>query len=180
MLKILPQDLFGTITQLAWNIRFTKSQLLRMATRLDDMQHSIPDAFKTDTYYCPWLRKTIPNPLLELQPFSPVDYQSVFWHPRVNRLYQAIDRDFFKPGLKGPVGRHLMRPLPMGWDRFFAKIKHLRLDDIDSHGIFVWLYSPLKPYMPAGSGRQWRSILIEREWGLLLDGLRHAQPLLRL
>ena len=180
MLKNLPQDLFGTVTQFAWNIRLTKAQLKRMAARLEDMQHSIPDPFKTDNYYNHWLKRTIPNPLLELQPFSPVDFDSVYWHPRVNRLYQAIDRDFFRPGLKGPVGRHLMKPLPQGWDRFLSKIKYLTIDNIDSQGIFAWLYSPIRAQSTPELRQHWRSILIEREWGLLLDSLRFAQPLLRL
>ena len=63
MLKNLPQDLFGTVTAFAWNIRLTKAQLKRMAARLDDMQHSIPDAFKTDAYYNHWLKRTITQPI---------------------------------------------------------------------------------------------------------------------
>ena len=85
--------------------------------------------FKPERYYCVFQRKFIPNPLLEHQPFTPVDYDAIFWHPHTRIYLDLLPKETFV-GLKGPLYKCLFKPLTRTWNKVFNKCK-----EIDGHAI---------------------------------------------
>ena len=131
-LKTIPEDLFATIAHFTWNKRWKRDEILDLATRIADIQDSIPDVFKsywyTDPHLVQWWR--FPNPLLSGQPFYPADLTQNHWNRRHAYCFlKCVNPRYFRPKLKRPLFRHFARPLYREWNKFFGKIRDLEADD---------------------------------------------------
>ena len=133
-LRTIPHELFRIIAHYTWNKPWKREEIADLAMRIDDIQTSIPDCFKSHWHnrhnrHSPYWR--IPNPLLSGQPFMPVDLTKSHWNKREVLVFlESIPKQYFAPKMKKPLFRHLERPLYREWNRFYKKLRDITVDDL--------------------------------------------------
>ena len=131
-LNTIPEDVFTLVAWYTWNKKWKRKEIKDLATRIADIQDSIPDAFKnywyTDKYITSTWRFT--NPLISGQPFYPVDLTLNHWNRRhAYSFLNCIQKSYFHPKLKRPLYRHFKKPLYREWNTFYKKIRDVRQRD---------------------------------------------------
>ena len=184
-LKTIPHELFRIIAHYTWNKPWNREEIADLAMRIDDIQTSIPDCFKSywyrDERHPPYWR--MPNPLLSGQPFVPVDLTKSHWNRReVVVFLESIPKQYFAPKMKKPLYRHLDKPLYREWNKFYNKLRDLKTEDLYFPMIMADLFhNNWQQLTPAEQETKWSEVQAAnlRYCSRFVEGIRFASVTLK-